>query len=1018
MPTFRDDPKLGCMVPMMKTDDINDQSITKDKIRDGNVTTDKLADGAVSTDKLPDGAVKTEKIADENITTSKLADGAVSTSKIADQNVTSEKIADQSVDNSKLSPEAVTYDKVKDKAIITEKLNDRAVTTEKIEERAITNPKLGNQSVDGRVVREASLETKHFANESVTTEKVARKSITKDKLADNSVDDSQVVDGSIGNAKLSPDSVTTEKIKDSSVTNEKVANDTLGIEKFDPELRKTIQAATGLPDDLSQMIQNVDKSVKQLKEKDTDLQSQINDKQQQITSNDEDISLLQTRSTQMEKAIKSISASGGASLASAVTYDNTESGLDSVTAQGAIDELANKKFDKENIAQDSGDAEDKVMSQKAVSDIFAKLKVDLNYSTKPLDYMIVPNANLIENAICLKIYGYINKNHSLITSGINFGVFGESYALPIVKNAELLITFTYEEPENIVPLSLFDTKFGFVKEIEVREGEFSFTSDIDGYLVFCAFRTDPIVKYKGVVPVSSVGFIQNQKKLIESAEEIGRLKSTFEDFKEKETARNSYIDAIEDNYYSKLGVSVLTVKNRKLQADGTIIDSSGWNVSEYIPCRGNSILVFNTFWIDIDNPHAAFYDKDKKFISSVVVGASVGIYITKIPSNTCYVVLCSHTTFNTGYFYLYKFNSETESLINKGLFLTPNILGSISVDSNSGNKSISGFYLPQGYKAVINTFDSFGCPLNIVGITEYSSVNKESVLSTTKITLYEQIILEAKDSARIFSVDLNSSDKSIYYLKNAELRIYPIDAETPPLHNYMDGFGMLSVPILKDFSFIKSLYKSAICIGDSITVSVNATGSDPIKTTYPQHLAEYTGWSVENAGLSSRTTVDWWLEKGQTTDFSNYEIAIMMFGTNDSVYNSCCGNFSNPTDYTWTNYKKQSVNISSEQALKLLVSKIKTDNHECKIFFITQGAKNKKYEDMIYEASSFYNIPLLTLDKIYSNVPRLRNLYPNHSHKDFWHFTNVGYSALANRIAIEVFQELYYHYSTDYTKLS
>lgn len=366
MPTFRDDIKIGGMVPMMKTDDINDQAITKDKIRDGNVTTEKLAEGAVSTDKLPDGAIKTEKIADENVTTSKLADKAVSTSKIADQNVTKEKIADQSVDNSKLSPEAVTYDKVKNKAIITEKLNDRAVTTEKVEEKAITNPKLGDQSVDGRVVREASLESKHFANESITTEKVARKSITKDKLSDNAVDASQVVDGSIGNAKLSPDSVTTEKIKDGSVTNEKVADDTLGIGKFDPELRKTIQAATGLPDDLNQMIQDVDKSVKQLHEKDTDLQSQIDDKQQQITANDDDILLLQTRSTQMEEAIKGISASGGASQASAVTYENTESGLDSVTAQGAIDELANKKFNKENIAQELGDSEEKVVSQFAL----------------------------------------------------------------------------------------------------------------------------------------------------------------------------------------------------------------------------------------------------------------------------------------------------------------------------------------------------------------------------------------------------------------------------------------------------------------------------------------------------------------------------------------------------------------------------------------------------------------------------------------------------------------------------
>lgn len=209
---------------MMKTDDINEQAITKDKIRDGNVTTEKLAEGAVSTDKLPDGAVKTEKIADENVTTSKLAEGAVSTSKIADQNVTKEKIADQSVDNSKLSPEAVTYDKVKNKAIITEKLNDRAVTTEKVEEKAITNPKLGDQSVDGRVVREASLESRHFANESVTTEKVARKSITNDKIADG----------------------------------------TLKKEKLDPELRKAIESATGLPDELVEMIQDVDENLAKL----------------------------------------------------------------------------------------------------------------------------------------------------------------------------------------------------------------------------------------------------------------------------------------------------------------------------------------------------------------------------------------------------------------------------------------------------------------------------------------------------------------------------------------------------------------------------------------------------------------------------------------------------------------------------------------------------------------------------------------------------------------------------------
>lgn len=325
------------------------------QIADKAVTTEKLENESVTTDKLDAASVTTEKVADANITTSKLADSSVETEKINNKAVTTDKLNDGAVDNSKLSPNAVTSEKIKDESIITEKLNDRAVTTEKVEEKAITNAKLGDQSVDGRVVREASLESKHFSNESVTTEKVARKSITKDKLADNAVDASQVVDGSIDNAKLSPDSVTTEKIKDGSVTNEKIADNTLGIGKFDPELRKTIQAATGLPEDLNQMIQDIDQSVKQLHEKDTDLQSQIDDKQQQITANDEDISLLQARSTQMEETIKSIAATGGASQATAVTYNNEKSKLTAVNIQSAVDEVVDKTAikDEEGNVQDT-----------------------------------------------------------------------------------------------------------------------------------------------------------------------------------------------------------------------------------------------------------------------------------------------------------------------------------------------------------------------------------------------------------------------------------------------------------------------------------------------------------------------------------------------------------------------------------------------------------------------------------------------------------------------------------------
>lgn len=114
------------------------------------------------------------------------------------------------------------------------------------------------------------------------------------------------------------------------------------------------------------------------------LQSQIDDKQQQITDNDEEISLLQTRSTQMEETIKSIAATGGASQATSVTYDNANSQLTAVNIQSAVDELQGSKIDKTSILQESGEAEDKVMSQKAVSD---KLS-DLSNEIKSTKYVI------------------------------------------------------------------------------------------------------------------------------------------------------------------------------------------------------------------------------------------------------------------------------------------------------------------------------------------------------------------------------------------------------------------------------------------------------------------------------------------------------------------------------------------------------------------------------------------------------------------------------------------------------
>ena len=117
--------------------------------------------------------------------------------------------------------------------------------------------------------------------------------------------------------------------------------------------------------------------------------NQIESNQNQITTNkstqdaknaslDANMAELNTRDDQIIELVRGITATGGASVATTVTYDNTSSHLASATVQGAIDELQGSKIDKTSILQELGNAEDKVMSQKVVSDELSKVdgKVD------------------------------------------------------------------------------------------------------------------------------------------------------------------------------------------------------------------------------------------------------------------------------------------------------------------------------------------------------------------------------------------------------------------------------------------------------------------------------------------------------------------------------------------------------------------------------------------------------------------------------------------------------------------
>ena len=95
-----------------------------------------------------------------------------------------------------------------------------------------------------------------------------------------------------------------------------------------------------------------------------------------LTGDTENLQQIGEKTHQLEDSIKNIAATGGASTAAAVTFDNAASGMTAVNAQAAIEELNTKnnaqdteiakKVDRTSIVQEFGESEDKIVSQFAL----------------------------------------------------------------------------------------------------------------------------------------------------------------------------------------------------------------------------------------------------------------------------------------------------------------------------------------------------------------------------------------------------------------------------------------------------------------------------------------------------------------------------------------------------------------------------------------------------------------------------------------------------------------------------
>lgn len=181
-------------------------------------------------------------------------------------------------------------------------------------------------------------------------------------------------------------------------------------------VEKEIQDINSRHNDLSSKHESLSSTVSEHTKQIENNQSQINANKSaqdaKNTSLEENMKKLNTRDDQITESLKGITASGGASVATAVIYDNTSSNLDAATVQGAVDELDQKKINNANITQELGTALDKVMSQKAISAELNKLDNKLNriYS---YNHNNLWNGKIIEGSCVTNTGSYDTSNKAL-----------------------------------------------------------------------------------------------------------------------------------------------------------------------------------------------------------------------------------------------------------------------------------------------------------------------------------------------------------------------------------------------------------------------------------------------------------------------------------------------------------------------------------------------------------------------------------------------------------------------------
>lgn len=268
---------------------------------------------------------------------------------------------------------------------------------------------------------------------------------------------------------------------------------------------------------------------------------------------DEQLDNIISKHESLSRTVQGIAATGGASTATNVTYNNDASGLNAENAQDAIDELQSSKINKTSIVQESGEAEDKVMSQKVVSDKLSDLALNTGLGTKS--------------------YSASNKWSSLF---VDF-VIGNEYQITVANVTIEDSLFIRYKNKNVysIHLSIGET----TKNIIIKE------------------NCDEIRFREGLVSVRNITQENTQNNISTAKKDIEDIKSKEYSFIPSRYFKELYIEGIEPSKIKFVrlvnnGDGTYRVSFRGEITSNTIAESNSCKYGDIIHAFNNTISIY------------------------------------------------------------------------------------------------------------------------------------------------------------------------------------------------------------------------------------------------------------------------------------------------------------------------------------------------------------------------------------------------------------------------------------------